>query len=115
MKRLAGRRPSPAAIVASIALFVGVGGVAFAAIPDSEGVIHACYQNETGNLRVVESDTDCRPFETVLDWNQEGPVGPEEDRRAQPGRKVKQAAAMLSTAVRRTLPSLGASSRPTRL
>jgi hypothetical protein len=39
----------------------GVGAVAFAiahaAIPDSSGVIHGCYRNHDGSLRVVDNPT----------------------------------------------------------
>jgi hypothetical protein len=55
---------------------VAVGGVAFAAIPDSGGTIHACYGKSNGNLRAVESEGDCRSNESPLSWNQQGPPGP---------------------------------------
>jgi hypothetical protein len=58
------------------ALLVVLGGVAFAAIPDSDGTIHACYQKRNGDLRVVESSDDCRRSrELSLEWNQRGPKG----------------------------------------
>jgi hypothetical protein len=56
-------------------LMVALGGVAFAAIPDSNGKIHGCYQTNNGNLRVVESPSQCRSSESALSWNQEGPPG----------------------------------------
>jgi hypothetical protein len=68
-------RPSPAMIVALVGIVIGLGGVAFATIPDSSGTIHGCY-NQSGNLRVVESANDCRKNETPLAWNQQGPPGP---------------------------------------
>jgi hypothetical protein len=53
------------------------GGAAYASIPDSSGVIHGCYQKNSGNLRVVDLSTDtCRPSEVGLDWNMTGPTGP---------------------------------------
>jgi hypothetical protein len=67
-------RPSPAMAVALAALALALGGVAFAAIPDSTGTIHACYQKRNGNLRVVESD-ECRAGEWSLSWSQSGPGG----------------------------------------
>jgi hypothetical protein len=70
------RRPSPATGIALAALVVALGGVAFAAIPDSNGTIHGCYQRTNGVLRVVESAGDCRGRERALDWNQQGPPGP---------------------------------------
>lgn len=51
------------------------GGIAYATIPDNTGVIHACYQKNVGNLRVVDADSDCRPSEIVLSWNHAGATG----------------------------------------
>jgi hypothetical protein len=55
------------------------GGVAYATIPDAQGVIHACFK-ANGQLRVVESGR-CSSGETALDWNQTGLPGP-------PGRRA---------------------------
>jgi hypothetical protein len=52
--------------VALAALVVAIGGAAFAAIPDSGGTVHACYQKVDGGLRVVESENDCRSSEKPL-------------------------------------------------
>jgi hypothetical protein len=68
-------RPSPGTAFGFAALVIALGGVAFAAIPDSNGTIHACYQKNSGNLRVVDSSHDCRPSERALSWNQRGPQG----------------------------------------
>jgi hypothetical protein len=68
-------RPSPGTAFGFVALTVALGGVAFAAIPDSNGTIHACYQRNGGNLRVVQSDSDCRASESPLSWSQQGPPG----------------------------------------
>jgi hypothetical protein len=65
-------RPSPATVIAIAALIVAAGGAAFAAIPDSSGTVHTCYQRSTGNLRAVESSSDCRPSENSLDLSQGG-------------------------------------------
>jgi hypothetical protein len=48
------------------------GGIAYASIPDSSGVIHSCYKNATGDLRVIDADAggDCLPNESALDWSQ---------------------------------------------
>ena len=53
-------------------------GIAYAAIPDNGGVIHGCYSNANGLLRVVDpaSADACRPSETALNWNQQGALGP---------------------------------------
>jgi hypothetical protein len=58
-----------------VALMVGV-GFAVASIPDSSGVFHACYQKNNGQLRLVESASNCRPSETATSWSQTGPPGP---------------------------------------
>ena len=54
------------------------GGLAYSAIPGEDGLIHGCYENTTGALRVIDSDQGgvCRGGETALDWNQTGPAGP---------------------------------------
>ena len=52
-----------------------VGSFAWAAIPDSNGVIHGCYRSGAGDLRVVESGTDCKSNEIAVQWNQRGPQG----------------------------------------
>jgi hypothetical protein len=69
--------------VVAIAVALGVvgvaGGVAYAAVPDSGGVIRACYKaggllQEKGALRVSEDGT-CRAGELPLNWNHTGPAG----------------------------------------
>jgi hypothetical protein len=71
--------PSPALMVAVAALVVALGGVAYATIPDSGGVIHGCYLNAVGTLRVIDTGTGqhCNTtFEKTIQWNQTGPQGP---------------------------------------
>src|SRR6476469_2672271 len=68
------------AVIASIAAATAiVGGVAYATIPDSDGVIHGCYAS-SGGLRVVDAGQGCLKSETSLDWNQRGPAGAQGDR-----------------------------------
>lgn len=57
---------------------VAAGGAAYAAIPDSTGVINGCYQKHVGNLRVIDSSAGerCRPSEIPISWSQTGPQGP---------------------------------------
>jgi hypothetical protein len=62
-------------VVALVGVVIGLGGVAFATIPDSSGTIHGCYQKTSGNLRVVESPSVCRSSEVAISWNQEGRPG----------------------------------------
>lgn len=68
-------------VVAYLALGAALGaagGVAYSSIPDSQGVIHGCYDDTTGALRVIDTDASgvCRGGETALDWNQQGQPGP---------------------------------------
>jgi hypothetical protein len=49
--------------------------VAFAQIPDSDGVIHACYHTGNGGIRVVNDATECSAGESSLDWYQAGAAG----------------------------------------
>jgi len=70
--------------LAAVGAFLAVGaGIAYASIPDGDGVIHGCYNPETGALRVIDSDPlgpikgQCGSAEKPLNWNQTGPVGPQ--------------------------------------
>lgn len=45
-------------------------------VPDSGGVITACYNSVNGNLRLVGSSETCRHSEEAITWNQAGPAGP---------------------------------------
>ncbi len=49
--------------------------IVHAAIPDANGIIHACYRSN-GNLRLVDR-SGCTNQETTLSWNQSGPPGPQ--------------------------------------
>jgi hypothetical protein len=52
-----------------------VGTVAYGSIPDSKGVIHACYAKSDGVLRVVDSSKTCAKGLKALKWNVTGPKG----------------------------------------
>src|SRR3954451_15766098 len=56
---------------------LAAGAVAVAAIPDSAGVIHGCYQKNVGNLRVLDpaAGDSCRPSEVEISWSRTGPQG----------------------------------------
>lgn len=64
-------------LVAGVVVGAIGGGVAFASIPDSSGVINGCYQKNVGNLRVIDPSAgdSCRPSEIPISWNQTGPQG----------------------------------------
>jgi hypothetical protein len=54
---------------------MGIVGVAVAQSSSSGDVIHACYQTANGQLRIVSEGSDCRPSETAISWNADGPQG----------------------------------------
>lgn len=64
-------------LVGAVAGAALAGGAAFAAIPDSNGVINGCYQKNVGNLRVIDPSAgdSCRPSEIPISWSQTGPQG----------------------------------------
>lgn len=61
-------------VVGLIAGALIAGGLAYATIPGSGGVIHACYSNANGRLRVIDAEAGetCANNETALDWNRTG-------------------------------------------
>ena len=77
--------PSKKLIAVGVAIVaVAAGSAAFAAIPDGNGVIHACYANQSGQVRIYDSQATlpkgCGPKETAITWNQKGPQGPQGNR-----------------------------------
>jgi hypothetical protein len=79
MKVQLGRRPLLGAVIVAVA---AAGGIAYASIPDSGGVIHACY-NPSGTktpsgaqLSLLDSDGhSCPKGQTEITWNRTGPPG----------------------------------------
>src|SRR5882757_1034844 len=63
---------------AGVAALAVAGAVAYAAVPDSAGVIHGCYNKLFGSLRVTDTAHNgrCLAGETAISWNQTGPQGP---------------------------------------
>jgi hypothetical protein len=64
---------------------LAVGGASWAAIPSSDGVIHACYNagpNPSGQLRVIDAEAgaQCQRNEKALNFNQRGPKGDKGDK-----------------------------------
>lgn len=70
-----------AASVVTVAL--AIGGVAFAAIPGANGVISACYDKQSGQVRVYDAaggtPKGCGKTEAAITWNQQGPKGDQGD------------------------------------
>jgi hypothetical protein len=58
------------ATVLAIALVLAGGALAWASIPDSIGMVHACYTSN-GTLRVIDSESGqtCKSNEKSLDWS----------------------------------------------
>jgi hypothetical protein len=63
-------RPTPAILVALVALLIAASGAAVAAIPSSDGTITACRDIKTGALRVIDapSQSCVNSKETLLPW-----------------------------------------------
>jgi hypothetical protein len=65
-------------VVATLALVLAMGGGAYAAvssIPGAGGVIHGCYQQQGGNLRLVKAGKKCSDNENAIAFNQQGRTG----------------------------------------
>jgi hypothetical protein len=65
-------------LLAALVLVVAVGaGVAYSAIPATNGAINGCYEKKTGILRVIDAEAGkkCLSFETPISWNQQGAKG----------------------------------------
>ena len=63
------------AAVGAIVGALAAGGIAYAAIPGSGGVFHACYKTSGGQVRLVNSASDCSASEAATQWNQTGQTG----------------------------------------
>jgi hypothetical protein len=77
MRLLSGR--ARAAGLVAVAVGLTAAGISYAAIPDSQQVIHGCYAKSNGALRVIDpgaNQTCDTKKENPLPWNQRGPSGP---------------------------------------
>jgi type VI protein secretion system component Hcp len=65
-------------LAAALAALVA-GSIAWASVPDPRGMITGCYDKQSGELRVTDSQTGqpkgCSAKELQLLWNQQGPQG----------------------------------------
>lgn len=43
----------------------------------TDGIIHACVNSNSGEIRLVDADATCKNNWVPLDWNQRGPAGPQ--------------------------------------
>jgi hypothetical protein len=74
------RRRKRILVVVAVAITATAAGLtgAYAAggFTDASGHINACVEKTLGVVRVVQPGTACKPTETPLAWNQQGPAGP---------------------------------------
>ena len=73
------RRQTKLAIGITVGLVIGgvSSAAVIAAVPDTSGVIHACYRTNKGALTIIDPATQsCPSGETAISWNQTGPQGP---------------------------------------
>jgi hypothetical protein len=66
-------------VMSTVAVFVALGGGAYAAvsaIPGPGGVIHGCYKKKGGSLRLVPAGRRCTKSELAIAFDQQGPPGP---------------------------------------
>jgi hypothetical protein len=74
------RRSGCVGLVATV-IGLAAAGIAYASIPDANGVIHGCYSKDNGSLRAIDPSSpqkelnSCKKRETTLNWNQTGPTG----------------------------------------
>jgi len=61
-------------ILATVIVLVMGAGIAIAQVGD-DGVIYACAEEKTGELRLVGSPDDCGKKELLVSWNQQGVPG----------------------------------------
>jgi acyl dehydratase len=70
------RLPRHSTVVAYLALFIALGGSAYAVTSSTPtGVLRACVSNQTGAMRLLRQGS-CKPSERLVTWNVAGPAGP---------------------------------------
>lgn len=70
------RLPHHSTVAAYLALFVALGGSAYAMTSSTPtGVLRACVANQTGAMRLLRQGS-CKPSERMVRWNIAGPAGP---------------------------------------
>ncbi len=70
------RLPRHSTVAAYLALFVALGGSAYAVTSSTPtGVLRACVSNRTGAMRLLREGS-CKPSEHMVSWNIAGSAGP---------------------------------------
>lgn len=77
MKNLIGLGKTKTGFLVILFSAIALSSIVSASIPDSNGTIHGCYNNNSGNLKVIDTaiGVTCSSRETRLNWNQSGPGG----------------------------------------
>ena len=79
-------KPKSARMTATTKILVGSGATlallgsmtaAQATTPGYGGTITACYAKSGGAVRIIDPSTYCKSTETLINWNQAGPMGPQ--------------------------------------
>ena len=71
-----GRRARLLVCLSTVSALALGGGIAWAAVPDSSGVITGCYEaGGQGDLRIIDAADSCKRNEIRLTWNQQGQPG----------------------------------------
>ncbi len=74
---------APFWVLTGLLAVVAIGGLAYATIPGSDGVITTCFKKKSGRLRVIDPDKrHCKGSERTLTFNQRGETGPRGQRGA---------------------------------
>ncbi|HTZ06122.1 MAG TPA: hypothetical protein VMB53_10225 [Gaiellaceae bacterium] len=81
LSRVVGRRALRLSVVA-VVLLAAAGGIAYATIPDGNGVFTACKLNGVGTIRLIDPSaphssllSHCTALETQVQWNASGQAG----------------------------------------
>jgi Domain of unknown function (DUF5666) len=77
-------RHSGRVVIGAVVLLGAAAGIAYAAIPDGNGVYTACMLKNVGTIRLVDPSlqsssllSHCTSVETQITWNRGGPPGPQ--------------------------------------
>jgi hypothetical protein len=72
-----GLRRTLVIVSAAVVVAAGIAQLTQASV-GSGGVIQGCYKTQNGQLRLIDPATQvCLPSETLISWNQTGPMGPQ--------------------------------------
>jgi len=79
-RRSYGRRHRTGLVVVTVVAGLAAVGIAYATIPDSAGIFHACVKDDNGVVRLIDpakagQQGQCKESETEVSWSQTGPPG----------------------------------------